>query len=76
MLTINITLSNAHHEVKHVLVFESDEAFTVEALDKRLWGVAARVCEVESIHMDTSMTLKAMYDMLETKGYQLELATV
>jgi hypothetical protein len=36
MLTISITLSNAHHEVKHVLVFESDVSFTEGALDKRL----------------------------------------
>jgi hypothetical protein len=76
MLTINITLSNTHHEVKHVLVFESDEAFTEKALDRRLWEVAARVCEAESIRMDTSLTLTALYDMLERRGYQLELAIV
>jgi hypothetical protein len=76
MLTINITLSNAHHEVKHVLVFELDVSFTEGALDKRLWEVAARVCDAESICMDPSLTLKALYDLLELRGYQLELATV
>jgi hypothetical protein len=38
--------------------------------------VAARVCDVESIRMDMSLTLTAIHDLLEQKGYQLELATV
>jgi hypothetical protein len=76
MLTINITLWNSHHVVKHVLFFEADFLFSGESLDKRLWEVAARVCEIESIRMDTSLTLTALYDLLEQKGYQLELATV
>jgi hypothetical protein len=76
MLTINITLSSAHRVVMHVMDFESAEAFTEEALDRRLWEVAAWVCEAESIQMDKSLTLTALYDHLELMGYQLNLQTV
>jgi hypothetical protein len=76
MLTIKITLSSAHHEVKHALVFESSASFTVEVLDQRLWNVAALVCKIESICMDPGLTLTALYDLLELRGYQLDLATI